>query len=82
MEERSEMNREALIQEAYQHGRTLERLHTAVRTLLTIQAVCSKGKLPARRRLLEIEIEAATTLKALSAANGGVIDDVSPREAR
>ncbi len=64
--------------EAFRHGRTQERLTGAVECLRRITAVCRDGKRPKADRLLEIEVDAADTLRRLSAATGGVIDDVEP----
>jgi hypothetical protein len=68
--------------EAYQHGRTQERLRQAVEALREIRELC-RGPIRMRSdprpkyRLLEIEVTAAVALERLSASTGGVIDAVS-----
>ena len=67
-------------EEAYRHGRTLEQLSLAVGTLRRILDLCCNR--PRRHdRLYRIAAEARVTLRLLSEANGGVIDDVSPLSA-
>ena len=70
-----------LASEAYKHGRTQERLRIAVESLRLILKTCErKDRSGLRYKLLEIEANAATTLKRLSAATGGIIDDMEPTQ--
>ncbi len=63
--------------EAFRHGRTQESLTLAVGTLRRIYDICCQRR-GRSTRITRIAAEARVTLRLLSEANGGVIDDVSP----